>query len=47
MRCLVECEYVDSCRSTNLNPFWITPELLDGIHRNGDYDALAAFNCFE
>ena len=47
MRCLVECEYVDSCRSTKLNPVWITPELLDGIHRNGDYDALAAFNCFE
>lgn len=43
---LVECEYLDSTRSTQLNLITIVPELEDEIRANNDIPALAAFNCF-
>lgn len=43
---LVECGYLDSVRSTELNPVLICPELEDEIRAAGDKDALPAFNCF-
>ena len=43
---LVECGYLDSSRSTQLNPVTIAPELEDEIRANNDVAALAAFNCF-
>lgn len=45
-KCLVECEYLDSVRATQLNLVAIVPELEDGIRANNDMAALAAFNCF-
>ena len=46
VRVLVECEYLDSQKSTQLNPVSIAPELEDEIRANNDIPALAAFNCF-
>ncbi len=46
MRSLVECGYLDSIRSTQLNPVAISPELEDEIRESNDTAALAAFNCF-
>ncbi len=46
MRALVECEYLDSVRSTQLNPVTIAPELEDELRARNDVAALAAFNCF-
>lgn len=43
---LVEVEILDSVRSERLNPVLICEELENGIRRNGDSEALAAFNCF-
>lgn len=43
---LVECEYLDSVKATQLNPISIVPELEDEIKLNNDAAALAAFNCF-
>ena len=43
---LVECEYLDTIRSTQLNLVSIAPELEDEIRANNDTAALAAFNCF-
>ena len=43
---LVEVEILDSVRSERLNPVLICKELENGIRRNGDFEALAAFNCF-
>ena len=45
-KCLVECEFLDSVRATQLNPVAIVPELEDDIRANNDMAALAAFNCF-
>ena len=45
-KCLVECEFLDSVRATQLNPVAIVPELEDEIRANNDMAALAAFNCF-
>lgn len=45
-RSLVECEYLDSVRSTTLNAISIVPELEDAIRAKNDIAALAAFNCF-
>ena len=45
-RCLVECDYLDSPKSTKLNPMSIAPELEDEIRANNDLAALPAFNCF-
>lgn len=45
-KCLVECEFLDSARATQLNPVAIVPELEDEIRANNDMAALAAFNCF-
>lgn len=45
-RTLVECEYLDSTRATQLNLVNISPELEDEIRANNDTAALAAFNCF-
>ena len=43
---LVEVEILDSVRSARLNSLLICEELEDGIRRNNDLEALAAFNCF-
>lgn len=43
---LVECGYLDTIKSTQLNNIMIEPELEDGIRAAGDFAALAAFNCF-
>ena len=45
-KALVECGYLDSARSPQLNPVSIAPELEDEIRANNDMEALAAFNCF-
>ena len=45
-RTLVECEYLDSIRATQLNPVTIAPELEDEIRTINETAALAAFNCF-
>jgi hypothetical protein len=43
---LVETEILDSVKSTQLNPIFLCEELERGIRENGDFEALAAFNCF-
>ncbi len=43
---LVECGYLDTTRSTQLNNISIEPDLEDEIRTNGDFAALPAFNCF-
>lgn len=43
---LVECEYIDTNKSTKLNAVSICPELEDEIRANNDLAALPAFNCF-
>ena len=45
-RTLVECEYLDSIRATQLNLVTIAPELEDEIRVSNDLAALPAFNCF-
>lgn len=45
-KCLVECGYLDSVKSEQLNPVAIAPELEDEIKANNDLAALPAFNCF-
>ena len=46
LRSLVETEQLDSTRSTSLHPILISEELKTGMMRNGDREALVAFNCF-
>ncbi len=46
LRSLVETEQLDSTRSTSLHPILISEELKTGMMRNGDREALIAFNCF-
>lgn len=43
---LVECGYLDTTRSTQLNNVTIEPELEDEIRSAGDLAVLPAFNCF-
>ena len=43
---LVEVEILDTVKSTRLNPLFLCEELEEGIRRNNDLEALAAFNCF-
>lgn len=43
---LVENEYIDNIKSTNLNPVWLNSVLENAIRENGDENALPAFNCF-
>ena len=45
-KCLVECGYLDSNKSTHLNMISIAPELEDAIRADNDLAALPAFNCF-
>lgn len=45
-RVLVETEYLDSIKSTQLNPVLIHPILENAIRSNGDVSMLPAFNCF-
>lgn len=45
-RVLVETEYLDSIKSTQLNPVLIHPILENAIRSNGDEAMLPAFNCF-
>ncbi len=43
---LIETEMLDTPRSTRLNPPFLCIELEEGLRRNNDMEALAAFNCF-
>ena len=43
---LIEAGYLDSIKSTNLNPVLANYELIDGVKANADYEALSAFNYF-
>lgn len=43
---LIEAGYLDSVKSTTLNPVLADYELIDGIKSNGDVEALSAFNYF-
>lgn len=45
-RVLVETEYLDNIRATQLNPVLIHPILENAIRSNGDAAMLPAFNCF-
>lgn len=45
-KALIECEYLDSSKATQLNLISIAPELEDEIRAKNDTAALAAFNCF-
>lgn len=46
MKTLVENEYIDSTKSTKLNPVWLHPVLENAIRESGDVIVLPAFNCF-
>ncbi len=46
-KCLVECEYLENTKSTELNPIYLCPELEAGIRANRDNVVFAAFNYFE
>lgn len=43
---LVENEYIDTIKSTKLNPVWLHPILENAIRESGNEIALPAFNCF-
>ena len=43
---LADINYLETIRSTTLNPVWISPILETAIRAKGDTRALAAFNCF-
>ena len=43
---LVECGYLDTAKSTTLNPVYLYPELEDEIRAKSDLSMLNAFNCF-
>ena len=43
---LVECEYIDTYKSTRLNTVSISTELEDELRTRNDLAALPAFNCF-
>lgn len=45
-KCLVECGYLTSVRSEQLELVSIVPELEDEIRAKNDFAALPAFNCF-
>ena len=45
-KALVEVKILDTFKSTRLNPLFLCDELEEGIRRNNDLEALAAFNCF-
>lgn len=47
VKVLVENEYLDSIKSTKLNPVWLNDLLKNSIQANGETAALAAFNCFD
>lgn len=46
VRMLIETEYLDNVKDTDLNPVFLCEELENGIRANNDLDALPAFNCF-
>jgi hypothetical protein len=46
IKILVECEYLDSTKSTRLNSVYLFPELEAVIREKNDLSALPAFNCF-
>ena len=46
-KCLIECDYLENARSTELKPVYLCPELEAGIRANNDIAAFAAFNYFE
>lgn len=45
-KALVDVEILDSVKSTRINSMLLCEELEEGIRRNNDIEALAAFNCF-
>ncbi len=46
-KCMVECGYLDTTKSSVLNPVYLYPELERGMRENGDSIAFSAFNYFE
>ena len=46
IKILVETEYLDSNKSTQLNQIWLSPILKEEIIANRDIEALPAFNIF-
>lgn len=46
VRILVECDYLDSNRASELNSVTICPELEEELRAKGDFAALPVFNCF-
>lgn len=46
-KCLIECEYLENTKSTELKPVYLCPELEAGIRSNNDIAAFAVFNYFE
>ena len=47
VKSMIETEILDSYKSTQLNPLFISSELENGIRENLDTMALPAFNCFK
>ena len=47
IKILVENEYLDSAKSTQLNPIWLNALLKNAIQASGETAALTAFNCFD
>lgn len=47
VKILVENEYLDSSKSTRLNPVWLNTLLKNAIQASGETIALTAFNCFD
>ena len=45
-RCLLECGYLESAKSTQLAPVFPCPMLIAAIRQNRDTEALAAYNSF-
>ena len=44
---LLECEYIHDRKADKLEPVYLYPELEAAIREKCDYEALAAFNCFD
>jgi hypothetical protein len=47
VKCLVECEYLESTKAENLLPIYLFPEVEMAMRNNNDEAAFSAFNYFE
>ena len=47
VKMLVDNEYLDNNKSTELNPVWLYPALENSIRASGEEVFLPAFNCFD